>query len=75
MGQATELGWVIEKGDIATPEFFTVDPTPGWSEPGQHMVALRLEREEDAEAIVSAFIIGVSGLNRDDVRVAQHGWA
>lgn len=74
MGQATEHGWVIEKGDIGSPEYFMIGDVPGWSEPGEHLKAFRFEREEDAEAFASAFIIGVTNVGRDDIRIAQHGW-
>lgn len=73
--KCSQYGWVIEKGEIAAPEYLTLRDTPGWSQPGDHLAALRFEREEDAEAFVSSFVIGVTSVDRDAVRVAQHGWS
>lgn len=62
----TESGWVIERGDAATPDYVTVENEQVvWTK--DHMKAIRLARREDAERLAELVIDHVD-------RIAEHQW-
>ena len=77
-----EFGWVIERGDtpVFAPLYFAFhqhagddlndDPPNGWLWDFDNLKAARFARREDAEKFWTCAI----GRDRDEVRVAEHGW-
>jgi hypothetical protein len=64
-----ESGWVVEKGESqpCSPEYFTGANHPAieWSDPGDHLSAIRFARKEDAEKAARRFI---------NPRICEHLW-
>ena len=77
-----EFGWVIERGDspVFAPLYLAFhqnagtvtndDPPDGWLWDIDNFKAARFARREDAEKFWTCVI----GRDRDEVRVAEHGW-
>lgn len=63
-----QVGWLIEYGDspVSAPLYYSIIDRAGKFQP-DHLLALRLARQEDAEALATTF--GVT-----PIRIAEHSW-